>query len=256
MPDNGVELYYEEHGQGLPVVFVHGFPFDHTTWNPLVPLLEQHARLILPDLRGYGQSPVSEDPVYTMRMFADDILHLLDRLKIEKAVLVGHSMGGYISLNFAHFFPGRLAGLGLVGTQAGADTPEKRAGRIKLAGEIKRRGVERATSALPDHFAANPAVIPAVREYFLKCNPHTMIASLKGMAERPDMTEQLSSIQVPAVVMVADKDQLIAPERTRLMNQLLPWSWLLELPECGHMITMEAPEQAADGLHKLFNTLR
>lgn len=257
MIENGVDLYYEEHGQGLPVIFVHGFPFDHTTWSPLVPLLGKHnARLILPDLRGFGQSLVAKDPVYTMRLFAEDILALMDRLEIEKAVLVGHSMGGYVSLNFAHAFPGRLAGLGLIGTQAGADKPEKRQGRMKLADEIKRRGIERATASLPEKFSPNPDLVPVVREYFLKSNPSTLIASLKGMAERPDMTEQLSNIRVPALVMLGDKDQMVSPEATRTMNQLLPWSWLVELPGCGHMLSLEAPEQVADAIHKLLHTVQ
>ena len=125
MEINPVDLFYKEYGQGTPVIFLHGFPFDHSIWEPLVPLLSKDARMILPDLRGFGRSPVTED-IYSMRLLAEDVLHLMDHLKIEKAVLVGHSMGGYVSLAFAHAYPGRLLGLGLVATQAAADGPERR----------------------------------------------------------------------------------------------------------------------------------
>ena len=92
-----VDLYYEETGQGMPLILVHGFPMDHTTWQPVLPFLNDCARIILPDLRGFGKSPVSKG-TYTMRLLAEDILRLMDLLKLEKAVIAGHSMGGYVAL--------------------------------------------------------------------------------------------------------------------------------------------------------------
>src|SRR5512133_1931525 len=139
MERNPVDLYYEEHGQGMPVIFLHGFPFDHSIWEPLVPLLSKDVRLILPDLRGFGRSPVTDD-IYTMRLQAEDVVHLMDRLEIEQAVLVGHSMGGYISLAFAQAYPGRLLALGLIATQAAADAPERRQSRYKAAEAVTRKG--------------------------------------------------------------------------------------------------------------------
>ena len=119
-----VDLFYNEQGQGTPVILLHGFPFNHTIWQPVMPLLAEHARLIMPDLRGFGQSPVT-DGVYSMRLMAEDVVALMDKLGLEKAVLVGHSMGGYISLAFAQAYPNRLLGLGLVATQDSSDLPEK-----------------------------------------------------------------------------------------------------------------------------------
>lgn len=255
MPNDAITLYYEEHGQGLPVIFLHGFPFDHTSWEPLVPLLRDHARLILPDLRGFGRSPASPDPMYTMRMFADDIHGLINQLGIDKAVLVGHSMGGYIALAFARAYPNHLAGLGLVGTQARADTPERRAGRKKTADAIKRRGLERATEGMAEKYVANPALVPAVRQQILKANPQAAIAALKGMAERQDSTDLLPTITAPAVVIAGEADQMVPLERARTLNQLLPWSWLVEIPGCGHLMPLEAPEATADALHKFFHTV-
>lgn len=256
MVNGNVELYYEEHGKGLPVVLVHGFPLDHTTWEPVVPLLRDHARLILPDLRGFGKSPAPENtPVYTMRSMADDLLSLLDKLGIEKAVLVGHSMGGYISLAFAHAYPHRLAGLGLVATQAAADKPESRQNRMIMADEIKRRGLEHSVEGLAQKYTANPALVEPLHGLILAQNPKVVIAALKGMAERPDSTEFLSSITAPSVVVAGTADKLISMERAETMNQLLAWSWLVEINGAGHMVMMEDPNGTADALHKFFHTI-
>jgi pimeloyl-ACP methyl ester carboxylesterase len=123
-----VELYYEEFGQGVPVILLHGFPLNHTIWMPVVERLQSHVRVITPDLRGHGKSPAT-DGDYSMRLMAEDIHALMNRLDIPKAVLVGHSMAGYASLAFARAYPGRLAGLAMVASQAEADTPEKRQAR-------------------------------------------------------------------------------------------------------------------------------
>src|SRR5512144_1307135 len=120
-----VNLAYEEHGEGTPVILTHGFPLNRSIWYPVVPKLSEKVHLILPDLRGHGQSPVPEG-VYSMRLLAEDLRALMDQLNIEKVVLAGHSMGGYVSLAFARAYPGRLAGLALVATQAAADSPERR----------------------------------------------------------------------------------------------------------------------------------
>ncbi len=142
-----VNLYYQTYGQGLPVVFLHGFPFNHTIWEPLIPLLQDEVRMILPDLRGFGQSPVTDD-VYSMRLQAEDVVHLLDLLEVEKAVVVGHSMGGYVSLAFAHAYPNRLLGLGLIATQAAADNPERRQTRYKTAEAVTRKGARMVASGM------------------------------------------------------------------------------------------------------------
>jgi 3-oxoadipate enol-lactonase len=255
MPNNSVALEYEEFGKGLPVVFVHGFPFDHTTWLPLVPLLQDHARLILPDLRGFGKSPSGEDVTkQTMRMMADDILALLDTLGIEKAALVGHSMGGYVSLAFAQAHPHRLLGLGLVASSAAADKPERRQARMKMADEIKRRGVAHTFNGMAEKMTTQPNLVEPIRQLMLSQNPNTLIACQKGMAERSDMTEQLPSITCPSVVISASEDAMVSPERSQEANQLLGWSWLVEIPG-GHLVMMEQPTMMADALHKFFHTV-
>jgi len=256
MSNHRIQLDYEEHGSGLPVVFVHGFPLDRSIWSPLVPLLKDHARLILPDLRGFGKTAMPEgaEP-YSMRVLADDLLALVDHLGLEKVVLVGHSMGGYISLAFANAYPQRLAGLGLVSTQAAADTPEKRQGRMKTADAVRRKGVARALDGMAQKLTTNPELVEPIATLINRQNPDTVRAALKALAERRDSTENLASISVPAVVISGTQDGVISLERSQEMNQLLGWSWLVEIPGGGHMPMMEYPAQVADALHRFFHTV-
>lgn len=247
---NAVDLAYEEHGQGVPVVFLHGFPFDHTIWNPLVPLLNSQARLILPDLRGFGRSPVTNG-VYTMRLLAEDILRLMDRLQVEKAVLVGHSMGGYVCLTFAGAYPNRLLGLGLVATQAAADAPERRQSRYKTAESVKNRGARVVASDMVNTLTPKKELIEPIRRLILAAQPDGIVGALKGMAERQDMTGQLSSISVPAVVISGLSDKLMPKENVEMLAQMLPKGWLVEIPNAGHMLMMEEPQAVADALGQL-----
>jgi 3-oxoadipate enol-lactonase len=249
-----VQLYYEEFGKGTPVVFLHGYPFDHTIWNPLVPRLETIARLILPDLRGFGQSPVT-DGAYTMRLMAEDVFALLETLKIEKAIVVGHSMGGYIAMNFAHAYPNRLAGLGLISTQAAVDTPEQRQNRYNTIETVTKKGIKSVADAMLPKLVAKSEYNEQVHAVMMRANVKGVVGALKGLAERPDATEWLSGIQVPAVVVLGRKDVIVPAERAHTMTRLLPWSWLVEVPEVGHMPMVEASDAVAEAVQQLVRTV-
>lgn len=247
-----VDLYYEESGKGIPVIFIHGFPFDHSIWEPLIPLLKDHARMILPDLRGFGKSPVT-DEVYSMRLLAEDIAQLMDHLKIEQAVLVGHSMGGYVTLAFAQAYPGRVSGLGLVATQAAADLPERRQTRYKTAEAVAHKGARVVVSNMVNALTPHQELIAPLSALILQAPPTAIVGALKGMAERHDLTGELSKVTVPAVVLVGDSDQLLPRDRVETMAQMLPKGWLVEIPHAGHMPMMEDPEAVAEPLRQLFD---
>jgi 3-oxoadipate enol-lactonase len=245
-----VQLYYEEFGKGFPVVLLHGFPLDHTIWEPLVPLLTDKARLILPDLRGHGRSPMPEG-IYSMRLLAEDVLSLMNTLKIERAILVGHSMGGYASLAFAQAYPHRLAGLGLICTQAGADAPERRQARYQTAEEVGRKGVKVVAENMAPRLTRNPDLVQPLQKLIMQNKSKGIIASLKGMAERPDALGWLSAISIPSVVLAGEGDGFISLERAQTMAQLLGKAWIVELPGVGHMPMIEAPQATADALNQL-----
>src|SRR4030095_15752442 len=124
---NGIQLAYDRRGQGTPLVLMHGYPLDHHLWDEVLPLLEDTFDVIVPDLRGFGES-TTVDSTYTMDDYASDIAGLLDQLGIQKTAIVGHSMGGYVALAFTRLYPERVSGIGLVSSQVLADPPDRKEG--------------------------------------------------------------------------------------------------------------------------------
>jgi 3-oxoadipate enol-lactonase len=242
-----VQLFFEEYGGGIPVIFIHGFPLDHTIWDPMIPILKDKMQMILPDMRGFGRSPVP-DGVYSMRLMAEDVLLLLNQLKIDRAVLVGHSMGGYVSLAFTHAYPNRVAGLALCSSQAAADSPEKRQGRYQTAEEITRRGIKALTEKMANKLTNRPELVSQLEKLIMKAQPKGLVGALKGMAERQDALNWLSDINIPAVVIAGEVDSFISMDRSQTMAQLLGKGWLVKLPDVGHMPMLEAPQQSADAI--------
>lgn len=245
-----VDLAYEDHGEGLPVVFLHGFPLNRTIWHPLIPLLKEQARLILPDLRGFGESPVT-DGVYSMRLLAEDVLQLLNRLEMERVTLVGHSMGGYVALAFAHAYPNRLASLGLVSSQTEADSPEKRQKRIVNARNVRARGVRVLAKNLPDQLTDDPALASEIKQLILQSDPKAVIGSLQGMAEREDASAWLPAIRVPTLVLAGEQDKIVSVEAPQTFVRFIPRGWLVTVPGAGHMPMLEAPDRVARGVKRL-----
>ena len=247
---NGIRMAYEDRGTGLPLVLIHGFPLDHTIWDGILPYLEGHLRMIRPDLRGFGKSEATEG-VYTMRLLASDIAALLDLLTIPHAVLVGHSMGGYVALAFAQAYPERILGLGLVASQAAGDTPERRMGRIAIAEEVIKNGSRPFAELNAPQLTDDAGLQKQLYEMILHTNPTSIAAAQKGMAERPDMLPFLPEIKVPAVVMHGTADRLIPVERARESAGRLPKGRFIEIPGANHMPMMEMPAKTAEPVNQL-----
>lgn len=245
-----VDLYYENVGTGIPVVLIHGFPLNHQIWEPVLPILSEKVNVILPDLRGHGRSPAT-DGIYPMRLMAEDIARLLDKLEIEKAILVGHSMGGYVALAFAHAYPNRLSGLGLIASQAADDSPEKRQDRYKSASYVKRYGLKRILSEMPQKLTSNPGFYEKLTEIIKSTPTSGVIGALMGMAERENATEWLPKILCPTVVVHGKKDSIVPEWRGKTMVQLLNRGWLVEIEEAGHLPMMETPEIVAEAILQL-----
>ncbi len=247
-----VDLFFEEMGKGFPVFLLHGYPLNHHIWKPVAERLKDHARVILPDLRGMGQSPVPEGE-YSMRLQAEDVHHLMERLGIQKAILVGHSMGGYISLAFARAYPQCLGGLAMVASQAEADSPEKRQGRYISIEEVGRKGVKSVARKMLPRLTQRKDLEPELTDMILKTSKKGIIGALKGMAERPNTLEWLGEITVPAVVIAGAEDVNIPIERGRTMAQMLSRGWLVEVPGAAHLPMLEEPQIVSDALIQLVN---
>jgi len=247
---NGIKLAYERHGKGTPLVLLHGYPLDHHLWDEVAPLLKGSFDLIIPDLRGFGESTTIDTP-YTMDDFASDIAGLLDQLGIQKTAIAGHSMGGYVALAFARLYPERVNALGLVSTQILADPPEGKERRYKTAAEVAEKGVGGVVEVMTSKFTSNPNWQAFARKTMEGQQPAAYIGTLKAMAERVDSTSLLSSIKYPVVVVHGDADVLIPIERAREVKALLPEAHLVEISGAGHMPMCEAPNETAQALMTL-----
>lgn len=247
---NGIELAYARRGTGSPLVLLHGYPLDHHIWDDIVPLLEDKFDLLLPDLRGFGESTTIDTP-YTMDDYAADIAALLDFLGMGKIAIAGHSMGGYVALAFARLFPDRLTGLGLIASQTLADSPDRKEGRYKSAAEAAEKGIGGIVEAMTPKFTSDPNLQVFARRVMERQTPQACIGALKAMAERPDSTSTLASLTCPIVIIHGDADVLIPIERAREAKDAAPHALLVELPGVGHLPMLEAKEETARALSTL-----
>ena len=256
----GIGLEVEDHGSGFPVVLLHGFPLSSEIWAPVRPAIEQVARLVTPDLRGFGRSDKPDGP-YGMDVLAADVVALADHLGLERFVLGGHSMGGYVAFRVAARVRERLAGLVLVDTRAEADTPDGRAARQAA---IRRIGDDGADAFLAS-FVPN-LVGPTTRERaprFLRdleaigreAPAHVLAGCLEGMMERPDSRELLGTLDVPALVLVGAEDPITPQETAQALATALPRATLAVIPGAGHTPSVERPVVVADAIVAFLSAL-
>jgi pimeloyl-ACP methyl ester carboxylesterase len=248
---NGLKFAYAVRGRtGPPLVLLHGFAMDRSIWVDLVESQLGDQQVILPDLRGHGESDAPEGP-YSMSLMAADLAYLLDALGIEQAIVCGHSMGGYVALAFAEHHPHKLAGLGLITTNAQADPAEKRAGRFTLIDQIRERGALAVAESLAPRLSSNPAVVGQAQHLICSITPQGLIGALLGMAERPDRTAQLPQVNVPALVVAGEADQITDFASAKAMADALPQGEFLGIPGVGHLPMSEAAVELGQGLRSL-----
>ncbi len=247
---NGIQMAFERWGgagDSVPLVLLHGFPLSHGVWNKMMEHMDG-LDVITPDLRGFGESAIV-DGAYRIADMADDVLALLDALKIERAALVGHSMGGYVALAAARKSPARIAGLGLVSTQALADTPERKVKRYETAEKVGVQGsVFIANEMAPDLSADAAQHGTVLWEMILRQPAAGIMGALAAMAERPAATDLLPTLKFPVAILHGLSDALIPVERAREMKAAIPQATLTELPDVGHCPMLEAPVETAKAL--------
>lgn len=254
-----IKLHYVESGQGMPVVLLHGFPFDHRIWQAQQAALSTDYRVIAPDLRGHGQSPVPEG-VYSMDAMAADVIALLDQLGIEKAVWVGHSMGGYITMAALRYAPSRFSGMVLVATQPLADTTERRVQRLESAKLAEKQGSSTIAFSMmgvlfsPTVEGGSP-MAQGVYEIMVNTPPMGVAGALRGMADRPDSTDTLRKISIPTLVIAGREDQIIKLDIAEQMAANIPAARLVTIEGSGHLPMIEKPDETIAALREFLKSL-
>ncbi|MBI4492047.1 MAG: alpha/beta fold hydrolase [Chloroflexi bacterium] len=245
LPD-GLRLYYESHGQGLPVVFVHGLSCTHAMWKCQAPALAERFRMIALDLRGHGQSDKPPGP-YSVPMFAQDVLRLLDHLEIERAVLVGLSMGGGTVQNFALMYPRRLQALGLISTSS-EHLPAVRQRFYEWAEAAERGGMAPLAESLvaswiaPQFREKNPEEFEQNVRTTAANDPGAFAASARANAVR-NWTDQLHRITCPTLFVGGELDPAGAVRNAEIFRRHISNLEAHLIPGVSHMVPIEAPEQ-------------
>jgi pimeloyl-ACP methyl ester carboxylesterase len=247
VPSDGVEIFYELRGSGPPVVLLHPFPCHHEFWNPVAGALDSRYRLIVPDLRGHGDSEIGEGPAL-MQKHAGDVARVLDAAGVGTAAFVGCSIGGYILFEFWRRFRERVTSLALCDTRPQSDTAEGRANRLKAAAAVLEQGTEPFIEAMIPKLmgrttvGTRPDLVDGARAMMRKMSAEDICLVLRGMAERPDSVADLKSINVPTLIVIGEEDVLSTVADGELMRQNIAGSQLKVVPKAGHYAPWEQPE--------------
>jgi pimeloyl-ACP methyl ester carboxylesterase len=241
-------------GAGTPVVLLHAFPLDGRMWAPQVEALAGTYEVIVPDLRGFGAAREQAVEEAAMDLLADDVARLLDQRGLDRVVLGGLSMGGYVALAFVRRHADRLGGLVLLDTKATPDGEQARADRLRMVERVLAEG----TGFLPEamlprllgktSLEGRPELVERVTALVAEQDPRAVAGAQRGMAARPDATDVLASIAVPTLVVTGAEDALFDPEVGRELASAVPGAQFLLVEEAGHLSSLERPEVVNEAL--------
>lgn len=253
---SGIAIHFEVHGQGPPVLLVHGYPLSGRLWDGIIPTLAKDFRLIVPDLRGHGRSDASD--AATMDDYAEDLRAVLTAADESRpVVLVGMSMGGYVSLAFCRRYRERVRGLALVDSRASADSVEAAEARHRTAERVLREGSAFVADEMVGKLFAPGAPLDLRERWRTRMagtSPRGVAAALRAMAGRPDSEPLLRELGVPLLVVVGAEDAITPVEGAREMAQMATGT-LEIIPGAGHMTPAEKPEIVAAALRRFLEEI-
>lgn len=244
---DAADIFYETRGNGPPVVLLHPFPSHHEFWHPVAAALESRYRLILPDLRGHGDSEIGDGPAL-MAKHANDVARVLDAVGVSTAAFIVCSIGGYILFEFWRRFRARVTTLALCDTRPQADTPGARSNRLKTAATVLEQGAEPFLETMIPKLmgrttlTTRPDLVDGARAMMRKMSAEDISLVLRGMAERPDSVADLKTINAPTLIVIGEEDVLSTVADGELMRQNIAGSKLKVIPKAGHYAAWEQPE--------------
>lgn len=246
---NGAAIWFTNAGapEGMPVLFVHGFPFSSAMWDPQTAAAGGRYRTITYDIRGLGRSDTG-DGQYTIEGHVDDLIGLLDHLHIDRTAVVGLSMGGYIALRALERNPERFLAAVLCDTRSESDDNTARVKRAAGAAAVKRDGAAVFADGFvpavfaPDSLHTRPEAVKLIRDIIAATTPRAIAGHLIAMAGRTDTTASLASIRIPVLIMVGEHDAVTPPGHAMAMHERIAGSTLHVVPGAGHLGNLENPE--------------
>jgi len=257
---NGIGIDYRDTGSGLPVLFIHAFPLNQTMWDQQLLALQSECRVITLDLRGFGQSDAPPG-LSLMDQMAADVRGVMSGLNIERAVLVGLSMGGYVSLSFYRDYPESVLALVLADTRASADTQEARERRLKSAAKAEAEG----SKAIADEMiplllgsttlSSRPRIVERVRAMIETNSPIGIAGAQRGMAERRDSTSMLASMDLPVLIVAGSEDKLTPVAEAEGLRNNIPGARLRVIESAGHLSNIENPDEFNKALGEFLKQL-
>ena len=254
-------IVYHTAGTGPPVILLHPFPTNHEFWIPLAHTLITRYRVVMPDLRGHGDSAIGEGPA-TMEKHAADIARVMDDLDVGRAPMIGVSIGGYALFEFWRRDRGRVAALAFCNTKAPADSTEARAARLQAANDVLEHGTEPFFETMIPRLLGQttretrPDLVDGALRMMRKMSPEDVAQVQRGMAERPDSIPTLKTINVPTLIVTGDEDILTGVNEAQLMHQHIPGSRRCVIPKAGHFSAWERPEEASRVLRQFLDGLQ
>jgi pimeloyl-ACP methyl ester carboxylesterase len=260
IPSGDAEIFYEVTGSGPSVVLLHPFPAHHELWLPIAKMLASRYRLILPDLRGHGESSLGNGPA-TMQKHAADIARVMDDAGVDRAPLIGVSIGGYAIFEFWRRFRDRVTALALCNTKAQADAPEARANRLQVADDVLQQGTEAFFEGMVQRLLgentrrSRPDLAEGALRMMRKMSAENVAGVQRGMAERPDSVATLKTITAPTLIITGDEDLLTGVPEAELMKQNISGSQMKVVAKAGHYSPWEQPEEVGRLLRQFLDSV-
>jgi 3-oxoadipate enol-lactonase len=261
--NHGTGIEYQTGGPrtGLPVVLIHGFPFSREMWQPQVEALRRNYYIITYDVRGHGASDAG-DGQYTVELFVDDLIALLDHLKLSRVVLGGFSMGGYIALRAVERNPERFRGLILCDTKSEPDNNEGKIRRATQVRAVKLFGTKQFAENFlhtvfhEKSFTSRPDAIELIRGIIEGNSPVGVAGTLIALAARTDTTPALFTINIPTLILVGQHDALTPVSAANAMKVKIPGADLRTIPHAAHMSNLENPEEFNEALIEFLKKIK
>lgn len=246
---NGITICYDDLGnESIPIIFVHGFPFDKSSWYPQMEFFKQTHRVITYDIRGFGKSTIGEEEL-SMRLFADDLVKLMDGLEISKAIVCGLSMGGYILLNAAYRYAERFEAIILSDTQCIADSSEMKIKRSETIAQIKADGLDDFAEGYVNNIFCQESMdtkkelVEKMRNVILSTSTTTITATLHALAQRWQMWPSLKEISVPTLILSGKEDKITPRVQSEYMLKNITNTTMKSIDKAGHMSNLEQSDE-------------